>query len=167
MIGHSVIYLHWLEYIANILSQSGIKSKLSYKELIYPYSLDKNLSGKNPFKILPSLVLNTSYHPELAFMFNKWYLKQINMDDKMINFKVIPDEFKLSPEIFLHWYIGDGGYYIRQGRGNQFNLYTNGFDRKTVIKLQSILNNTIGIKFKIYDRYKEQPRSQKSNDTHC
>lgn len=64
--------------------------------------------------------------------------------------KIVPKDFNcLSPDILLHWYIGDGSY-----SGRNIHLYTFGFSFEENYRLQQMLSE-IGLKSKIKDRVDE------------
>ncbi|MHA2104379.1 MAG: hypothetical protein ACW981_13210 [Candidatus Hodarchaeales archaeon] len=97
-------------------------------------------------KIKDYITLETSASVQLFEIFNRIYNKS----------KIIPSNLKLTPDMVLHWYTGDG-YYSKY----QIFLYTNNFSKTEVDLLGNFLETSCNINVKIYSTTdKRVPDSQ-------
>ncbi len=119
------------------------------------FSLDKNVEKEEKWGIHISEIFDEEGYPitqsrdsiidaiqmhspasvELYDIRNTWYDKD--------GIKIVP-EFKLTPNILLHWHIGDGG-----AAYDEVRIYTHCFTLKEVEYLATSINDAIGINVKI------------------
>lgn len=100
-----------------------------------------------------TFVFSTKNVLELGNLHKRWYVKNINFDDKKQRMfsnrkyiKMVPIDLKITPNCLLHWYIGDAT--VSSGG---CSIHTDGFTQNEVEFLRFKLKNDIGIKSSRYD----------------
>ncbi len=117
----------WAKHIRKIFDKEG-----------YPITLTSTIEE--------SVQLSSSTSVELYDIRKTWYDKD--------GIKIIP-EFKLTPNILLHWHIGDGS-----ANYDVIALSTDCFTKEEVKYLARSINDAIGIKGKIYPKKREDPKKK-------
>ncbi|MFW9854155.1 MAG: LAGLIDADG family homing endonuclease [Candidatus Thorarchaeota archaeon] len=125
----SILEVNWIKLLESLFRQEG------YLTNVNKY-LRKGRNNKNSRMIY----LTTNSTIQFTNVFKNWY----RLYDKG---KIVPRSFKMTPNILLHWYIGDGHF-----SSNQIALYTLSFSKEDVQFLTSLLKNQVGIHSQIHHK---------------
>lgn len=117
-------YANWL---SNLFVKNGVPicGNGVYKNVSY-YKVRK--------KVYTKFLFNTLSNKDFYKIRHKWY------DD--LGVKKVPDNLKISKEVILHWWIGDGSY---NKKGKYGWLATDSFLEEEVIILSDKLNSFLNI----------------------
>lgn len=107
----------YAEYLHSVMAPLlNSKSKV-HSGITKPHSINGKYISPRPHYCL------RYSHKVFDYFYDRWYLPKKN----------VPSDIELTPEICLHWYLGDGS--ISANRTLQLNLSTDGFSQKDVIFL--------------------------------
>ena len=119
----SIILIQWIQYLASLFENEGYKCNLFIKDKTKPTKYFDETTG-----------FDTSSSVQIYEIYSEWYPK---------NKKILPENLIITPNILLHWYIGDGSF-----SKNALYLSTLNFTESEVEKLTKILFRDVGIKCK-------------------